>query len=47
MHTCAVIKEKDRSLYTERSKYVLNRDINDDSDGEHLTSFEIVFKTEE
>ena len=41
MHICTVIKD------TERNKYVFKRDLNDDSDGVHLTSFEIEFQTEE
>ena len=36
-----------QSLKTERSKYVLKRDLNYDSDGAHLTSFGIEFQTEE
>ena len=34
-----VIKEKVQLLYTERNKYVLKRDLDDDSDAAHLTSF--------
>ena len=42
-------KKKDtvQSLLTERNKYVFKRDLNDDSDGAHLTSFGIEFLTEE
>ena len=47
MHICKVIKEKVQSLYTERNKYVFKRDLNDDSDRAHLTSFGIEFLTEE
>ena len=47
MHICAVIKEKVQSLQTERNKYVFKRDLNDDSDGVHLTSFGIEFRTAE
>ena len=47
MHICTVIKEKVQSLYTEQNKYVFKRDLNDDSDGAHLTSFGIEFQTEE
>ena len=47
MHICTVIKEKVQSLQTERNKYVLKRNIHDDSDEAHLTSFEIEFQTEE
>ena len=41
MHICTVIKDKVQSLYTEQNKYVFKRDLNDDSDGAHLTSFGI------
>ena len=34
-------------MKTERNKYVFKRDINDESDGAHLTSFGIEFQTEE
>ena len=47
MHICTVIKDSVQSLYIERNKDVLKRDINDDSDGAHLTSFGIIFQTEE
>ena len=47
MHICTVIKEKVQSLQTGRNKYVFKRDLNDDSDGAHLTSFEIELQTEE
>ena len=47
MHICTVIKEKAKSLYTEENKYVFKRDLNDDSDGAHLTSFGMQFLTEE
>ena len=47
MHICTVIKDKVQSLYAERNKYVLKRDICYDSDGAHLTSFGIEFQTEE
>ena len=46
MHICTVIKVKVQSSYNERSKYVIKRDLNHDSDGAHLTSFAIEFKTE-
>ena len=39
MHICTVIYVKDQSLYAEENKYVFKRDIDDDSDGAHLTSF--------
>ena len=47
MHICTVIKEKVQSLQTERNEYVFKRDLNDDSDGAHVTSFGIEFQTEE
>ena len=47
MHICTVIKNTVQSLKTERNKYVFKRDLNDDSDGAHLTSFGIEFQTEE
>ena len=47
MHICTVIKEKDQSLQTDRNKYVIKRDLDDDSDGAHLTSFGIEFQIEE
>ena len=47
MHTYTVMKEKVQSLQTERNKYVFKRDIYDDSDRAHMTSFLIEFKTEE
>ena len=46
MHTYAVIKEKVQSLKTEQNKFGFKRDLNDDCDGAHLTSFEIEFQTE-
>ena len=42
-----MIKDTVQSLQTERNKYVFKRDIDDDSDGAHLTSFGIEFQTEE
>ena len=47
MHICTVIKDTVQSLENERNKYVFKRDLNDDSDGAHLTSFGIEFQTEE
>ena len=47
MHICTVIKDKFQSLQAEQNKHVFKRDINDDSDGAHLTSFGIEFQTEE
>ena len=47
MHICTVIKEKVQCLITERNKYVFKRDLSDDSDAAHLTSFGIEFQTEE
>ena len=45
MHICTVIKDTVQSLQTERNKYVFKRDLTDDSDGAHLTSFGIEFQT--
>ena len=47
MHICTVIKDKVQSLKTERNKHVFKRDLDDDSDGAHQTSFGIEFQTEE
>ena len=47
MHICTVIKDTDQLLLTERNKYVFKRDLDDDSDGAHLTSFGMEFQTEE
>ena len=47
MHICTVIKDTVQSLKTEQNKYVFKRDLNDDSDGAHLTSFGIEFQREE
>ena len=47
MHICTVIKDKVQSLQTERNMFVFKREINDDRDGAHLTSFGIEFQTEE
>ena len=47
MHICTVIKDTVQSLQNERNKYVFKRDLDDDSDGAHLTSFGIEFQTEE
>ena len=47
MHIYTVIEEKVQSLQTERNKYVFKRDLDDDSDGAHLTSFGIEFQTKE
>ena len=47
MHICTVIKDTVQSLQTEQNKYVFKRDLDDDSDGAHLTSFGIEFQTEE
>ena len=46
MHICTVIKKKVQSLQTEVTKHIFNQDLNDDSDGAQLTSFEIEFQTE-
>ena len=47
MQTCTVIKDAVQPLQTERNKHVLKRDLNDDSDGAHLTSPGTEFQTEE
>ena len=47
MHMCTVIKDKVQSLITEQNKYVFKRDLNNESNGAHLTSFGIEFQTEE
>ena len=47
MHICTVIKDTVQSLQAKRNKYVFKRDLNDDSDGAHLTSFGMEFQTEE
>ena len=47
MHICTVIIGKVKFLKNERSKYVFKQELNDDSDGSHLTSFGIEFQTEE
>ena len=47
MHICTVIKDTVQSLETERNNYVFKRDLNDDSDGTHLTSFGIVFQLQQ
>ena len=47
MHICTEIKDTVQSLLIERNKYVFKRNLDDDSDGAHLTSFGIEFQTEE
>ena len=47
MHICTVIKDTVLSLKTERNKDVFKRDLDDDSDEAHLTSFGIEFQTED
>ena len=47
MHICTVIKDAVQSLQAERNKSVIKRDLDDDSDGAHLTSLGIEFQTEE
>ena len=47
MHICTLVKEKVQFLQTERRKGVFKRNIDDDSDGAHLTSFGIEFQIEE
>ena len=46
-HMCAAINEKVQFLQTEQNKYVLKRDLSDDSDKAHWTSFGIEFQTKE
>ena len=45
-HMCSDHRESS-ALETEQNKYVFKRDLNDDSDGAHLTLFEIELQTEE
>ena len=47
MHICTVIKDAVQSLQTEQNKHVIKRNLNDNSDGAHLTTFGIEFQTEE
>ena len=47
MYIYTVVIEKVQSSETERNKSVFKRDLDDDSDGAHLTSFGIEFQTEE
>ena len=47
MHICPVIKDEVQSLQTERSKYVFKRDLDDDRDWAHLTSYGIDFQKKE
>ena len=47
MHICTVIKEKVQFFEIERSKCFFKRDIYDDSDGIHQTSFGMELLTEE
>ena len=47
MHICTVINFTVQSCKTEQNKNVFKRDLYDDSDGAHLTSFGIEFQTEE
>ena len=46
MHICTVNKEKVQFLLTGRNKYVFKRELNDDSDGSHLTPLGDEFQTE-
>ena len=46
MHICTVMKDTVQSLQSEQNKYVFKRDLYDDSDGAHLTSFGMEFQTE-
>ena len=47
MHICTVINDTVQSLQTGQNKHVFKRDLDDDSDGAHLTSFGIEFQTKE
>ena len=47
MHICTVIKDAVQSLQTEQNKNVFKRDLDDDGDGTHLTSFGMEFHTDE
>ena len=47
MHKCTVKKDTVQSWETEQKKNVFKRDLNDDSDGTHLTSNGIEFQTED
>ena len=47
MHIYTEIKQNALSLLTERNKYVIKGDRNDDSDGAHLTSLGIEFLRKE
>ena len=47
MHIYTAIKEKVMSYCNEQNKYIFKRDINDDSDEAHLTSFGTHFQKEE
>ena len=47
MHICTLIKDTVQSLWTDQNKNVFKRELSDDSDGAHLTSFEIEFQIEE
>ena len=46
MHICTMIKDTVQSLQSEQNKYVFKRDLYDDSDGAHLTSFGMEFQTD-
>ena len=47
MHICTVIKGNVQTLQAERKKYVFKRNLDDDNNGAHQTSFGIEFQTEE
>ena len=47
-HAYMYSDQRESSVFkTVQNKYVFRRDLNDDSDGPHLTSFGIDFQTEE
>ena len=47
MYICTVFKEKVQCFKTERYKHVFKGDLDDNSDGSHLTSLGMEFQTEE
>ena len=46
MYICTVVKGRVQSPETERNKYGFKRELNDDIDEAHLTSFGTEFQTE-
>ena len=47
MHKCTVINDTVQSMQAEQNKYVFKQDLDDDSDGVHLTSFGTQFHADE